>query len=154
MSSHKSNDVRRLVLWSNSVFELFKSRWRVLLRLRSRINSESSWLDVRPQFHATQSFLHAYHLAVYRDLKRFLLLLWWYAGWCCNKVTFVQVHLTALCKCSRLQDKAMKTCLCSNICFPFVRKFSSENSTSSVTDQGALLLVLWWTDCKWKTTSV
>ena len=24
---------------------------------------ESSWLDVRPQFHATQSFLHEYHLA-------------------------------------------------------------------------------------------
>ena len=24
---------------------------------------ESSWLDVRPQFHATQSVLHEYHLA-------------------------------------------------------------------------------------------
>ena len=94
-------------------------------------------------------------LSAQEDLKRFPLLLWWYASWCCNKVTFVQVHWTVLCKCSLLQDKAMKACLCSNSCFLFVWKFSSENSTSYWSRcRGALFFVLWSNDGKWKTPSV
>ena len=100
-------------------------------------------------------FLQLYHLAAQEDLKRFPLLLWWYADWCCNKVTFVQVHWTLLCKCSLLQDKAMTACLCSNNCFLFVWKFSSENSTSYWSRcPGALFFVLWSTDSKSKTPSV